>query len=929
MHLTEATILSTRANTLALHNAGPTVSTTVVHGALVSGQSVTTTVPIVTPKPPKAIFSIVSWNIQDYKGSKIDKGRPFVHAFIKRLVEALKIDLLLLIETDIDLDKAVARIELQDHGNFGSEHPTSPCDFHLVGSGRAFKKMELPQSFTLDDLQQSKMKITEDLDWTEEIEAFFPTYAVTYDKKRVSYPKLKQLIDGTDFRPEAAEFVRTTACPTCAGAGCECGGRKTCLYCTCTFCKGTRQRTVFCRDCTCRTCHEERILRWPCSRCGSEDGNCMECGGRPVEQWCPTCHCVTCVGEGERQVTQQQQCPTCNGARSERVTCPLCQGRRGAVQPCPECAGPSSMDVDQCERCGGTRQITVACAGCAGQGQAVRMCQQCAGGGTVPVTVTVDCSDCDGLGYKARLSRGTTCERCSGTGRRQVVCGKCRPARCPTCDGAGEPSANAWNYAVETASLLLQTKVFAAYDVETYAAMWRTPPTRLASKFGVGHEACDRKLAWLCTGASLCSTDPAGKQLGFQDVQDDINGRSPFVMSLWLSLGGKHVQLPIAALHALWEVTKPKPQGQKKKKATPSSELARLRGLSVERMLDLAVEYPGAAAATLGSFDNPLLVGDLNLDYSPGKRTGETRALQKFLDLGYATSTRGTKTSLATLEAGLAKLEKAAGTAQLYSAAYDHFLMKVGSDLEQHVVQSGVIDILDLAKRIILADPQLAGDIDADASKHPRPAPRTRKSKSTKSPPKKKKKAPAPLPPYDLAQTKDPDLARAFYLYRKYVSDHVPVLVDILVDTQSAEQAALHDRMILHGSQLGQIIDKKREQARVPGVAGHWTELKFEFTGDQVMQVAEGGREVLVSGMITRWAMRSLTVRLIETDKTGQPTGAHLDFHGTHTIDPEILRDFKQVGITWLTGTFTPTPNSEQEVNKSSGTAEPPLFWRP
>lgn len=79
---------------------------------------------ISTP-PGKKIFSILSWNIRDYKGTKIvaeKKGKennPFINQFVKVVAEALKIDLLMIIETDVDLTEAVARIEDEPEDLFG------------------------------------------------------------------------------------------------------------------------------------------------------------------------------------------------------------------------------------------------------------------------------------------------------------------------------------------------------------------------------------------------------------------------------------------------------------------------------------------------------------------------------------------------------------------------------------------------------------------------------------------------------------------------------------------------------------------------------------------------------------------------------------------------------------------------------------------
>ncbi|WAS99282.1 hypothetical protein [Nannocystis punicea] len=907
MRLTEAEIKANRVTALQTANPGPTTSTTTVQGALVSGQSTTTTVPVVIAKPPKKIFTIVSWNIQDYKGSKItDDSKAWVHAFVKLLVESLAVDLLLLIETDVDLTEAAARIELADHQNWGSELATSRCDFHLAASGRSFKKVELPAKFTLDDLQKDKQTPSENCDWREEIEAFFYTYEVTYKNARIDYPTLKQLIlGGKSYNPGDVRFKRSSDCPACAGAGCVCAGQKTCKYCTCTECNQQHDAYLACGACKCATCDERGIVDRPCTFCGGKDRGCMMCGGVPtVELWCPDCHCTTCRGEGTLESKQRQACPTCNGAKSLTITCPKCQGKRGHLQPCGNCQGGAHPFAKACQPCGGRGQVAVPCDACGGAGQGQQACGDCGGAGTKEIVVTTDCPRCGGAGRLSKLKLGQQCTACEGVGTTHVRCLACADARCPACGGEGEPNSDAWTHAIETASLLLKAETFGTYDVETYTAMWRTPKHRLPSQYGVGHEACDRKLAWLCTGSTLCSTDKNGAELGYQDLNGDFNCRSPFTMPLWLSLDGQHVQVPMAALHAIW--------------GKSTSTFVKARGASVEKMLSLAVAYPGADLENLGDYANPLLVGDFNLNYKIGTTAEASRAINKLIASGYRTTTSATQTSLSMLSAGMKKVLAAKPDKnKLYSAAYDHFLLKTGSALNQHVVQAGVIDILDMAKRLIAGNSTLAAQIDADAAA-------THKTKNGTTKAKKKTQI------FDLSNAKDKDLARAFYLYRKYVSDHIPILIDILVDTQDAKQAEWRDGMLQQGHDLRfRLGQQPPPPPQVPSYEGHWTEGKFVFTGPHSLKVDKGGSVVHVCGRVIRWRRDKVTVRVSQLDDQGKETWLHIDFVGTHTIDPEILRDFRTVGVVWLQGVFTVARAPDQIFAQPKGqTPEPPAFWR-
>ena len=864
MPLNETTIKQARTAKLAQVNTGPVSGATTIMGALVSGQASTTTVPVVTPKPPRAIFSILSWNIQDYKGSKIDgaKGnKTWVHDFIKRLVERLEIDLLILIETDVDLDEAAARIELADHDNFGQSHgPLDRCAFHLVGSDRAFKAVDLPPQFTLADLQTGAQKRTPDEDWVEDMEAFFHCYAVTYQGTRVDYPTLKKAAVASSFNPAQAVFKLVDKCPRCGGSGCTCAGAGTCAYCTCAACGKQHELLLPCSSCVCSACADTHVERVPCTNCGGP--TCTLCGGSgAVSAPCSRCGCPDCRKRGTIRVMKLQACPTCNGAKGGMATCPACNG---AVVPCGTCQG--------------SRLVPVLCPGCNGAG-------------AVPLVMDIDCQRCGKVGFVPRLPTGAKCSTCNGTRTQLHVCSACAGARCPECEGHKAPGEDALAHALETATDLLKREVFPGYDVETYAALWRTPPTSFPTPYDTGHEASDRKLAWLCNGSSLCSTDKAGVEIGYQDPTGRFNGRSPFTMPLWLGLDGQHVQVPIAVLHALWD-----------SKSLKGKAVEEARGDSVKRMLDLAVEYPPADLEALADFKSPVLVGDFNLHYDASKaKSVGTQTIADFMKKGYRTTT-SEHTSLTPLKNGLDKLSKSPNAAGLYSKAYDHFLLKAGSVLDQHVVQAGVIDILDFAQTIIAGTPGLSAIIDQDAL-----------SQEAK---------------YDLASSKNPPLARAFYLYRKYVSDHIPILLDILVDTCNVKQAAARAQLLERGQAVKAQMEKAQGGKMIQRYRGSFTAVTFSSAGACFVKSRPGG--CTLSGKVIRWRTDTLLVRWEQlVDVEGKQVSIATDFEGTHNIPVEQLKQAKEGGQVWLNGEFDaqtlPVPKPSKLPTGQKAT--PPAYW--
>jgi hypothetical protein len=799
-----AAILQNRQN--ALTKANTPVTTTV---SLSQGLPSTNLNAVSTP-PQKKIFSILSWNIRDYKGSKISSD-ALINQFVKIVCEKLKVDLLMIIETDVDLTEAVASIEAEPETGFGyllitpPPKPKSAYDplddestprndqyydevkkraeslsdgdllYWPFGSEMAFRKVNLPPTFDLSDLQKGILKThpKQSEPWWLELEALDPIYSVTHKKTPITIQDcMKLAASKSSSGLKDFQFKLRTTCTVCNGLQKMQNVTEPCLLCrgtgvvidfACETCGGAK--TVFVKA-PCPGCRGAREKEYVCGNCNAT-GQCGNCGGSGLVK------CGTCGGP------VPVACATCGGARQVNgLVCGACNGAGGCWRPknCFACASKGCLN---CGNCSGSKS----CANCKGGGKVRFPCDDCGGAGEK--VLKVDCASCEATGANPQYlcaacnhtgstpcpsCAGPTCPKCTGTGRLQCVncqgrgltdpyCTRCGGSgledNCRFCAGTGARDPGAEDHALQTLRDLLTPTAFSAIDVETYTLLWRKGEIDLPPRVMGGLAlASGDKAVWLDPNhAGLCSTDHNSAQLGYQDPSTKFNSRMPYVIPLYMDINGsKRQAVPIVLFHAIWgEVSK--------MKAKDKTDLVVDRAKSVLVLQNLGV-HTNQGLIQVKNAPGSILVGDFNLDYEPGgvKRDPYNDTVQRakkstfttLINDGYIIPVGGTQTGLTTKPVGINVLTggKAAPKKKkdIHTYAYDNFLIK-GADLQASIANCGVFNILGFIEDLLNNDQNLCNALDKEYG----------------SP---------------FVNNK----VRAFYLYHDHISDHLPIILDLLVD---------------------------------------------------------------------------------------------------------------------------------------------------
>jgi hypothetical protein len=798
-----ATILQNRQN--ALTKANQPVTTTVS----LSHSLPQTNLNAVSTPPPKKIFSILSWNIRDYKGKKITED-ALINQFVKIVAEKLNVDLLMMIETDVDLTEAVANIEAEPETGFGylmfntppkAKNSYDPLDdekairddkyydevkkraeslsdgdllYWPFASEMAFRRVKLLPTFDLSQLQKgilnSHPKLSEP--WWLELEALDHSYSVTYKKKAISIQDCMNLASTTS-RGSMADFVFTlrTVCPICNGlqripnvtAPCAlCNGDGMVMDFACNVCHGNKTALT---PAPCPGCSGSKLKDFLCGNCGAS-GKCSNCAGSGLVA------CGVCGGP------VAVKCPACQGSGQFNGTrCSNCNGAGGAWMP-PNCFACGSKGCVPCASCSGSKS----CANCKGAGKLKLQCDTCNGVGQVPVSV--DCANCEGTGANPKYlcaackhmgstpcpsCPGTSCTKCGGTGKQQCVnckgqghtdatCTRCGGSKledsCQFCAGTGSTDPTSEDHALQTLRNLLTPDAFSNIDVETYTLLWRKGAVDLPARVTGGLAlASGDKAVWLDPKhAGLSSKDATGQELGYQDPSTKFNSRMPYIIPLYMDINGKKRQaVPIVLFHAVWgEVAK--------MKAPDKTNLVVDRAKSVLLLQNLGVQTD-QGLIPVGSAPGSILVGDFNIDYEPGGKkrdtynqtiqSAKTNTFSTLISNGYIIPVGGTQTGLTTKPVGIKVLTGGSGAPKkkdIHTYAYDNFLIK-GGDLQSNIVNCGVFNILDFIEDMLNGNQKLCDDLDKEFG----------------SP---------------FLNNK----VRAFYLYHDHISDHLPIILDLLVD---------------------------------------------------------------------------------------------------------------------------------------------------
>lgn len=231
--------------------------------------------------------------------------------------------------------------------------------------------------------------------------------------------------------------------------------------------------------------------------------------------------------------------------------------------------------------------------------------------------------------------------------------------------------------------------------------------------------------------------------LGYLDPTSAYYGRSPFIIPILFSAGGTEVRLPVVAFHA--------PYGK-------SDE----NGLNARGDAVLAIEDADVGGFTpTSAVADAIIIGDLNLDTSASPSTQDGRAAVRaytaLQSKGYSPKTVGVKSSLIGLSNPNWKKQKkkdkydgarwtsiTGSTSDFVSSAYDNVLVKGGVNAK--VLTGAIIDVIDFIQQNLTSF-----DLTEALREYP-----------------------------DLKSLSPEQIA--FFIYHAYVSDHLPVLIDIEVD---------------------------------------------------------------------------------------------------------------------------------------------------
>jgi hypothetical protein len=266
-------------------------------------------------------------------------------------------------------------------------------------------------------------------------------------------------------------------------------------------------------------------------------------------------------------------------------------------------------------------------------------------------------------------------------------------------------------------------------DKESYVALfaWQRAdnPNDDPVRLSTGAVKAQKKSVWVYGGkAGLVFKDINGVDAGFQQPGDDAaNFRCPYLIPLYVRfLDGTEHSIPLLAFHG------------------PFGGGTKVRAAGLQAILDVEVD-PGR---DVKNSPEVIVTGDFNLEFKNKGTSAEAKAFAAFAAASFREYNPDGKTSLQPL------VNKHGALAAQLKSNYDHILVR-GLSLQAAVRQYGVVDVIGHIEDCINAGlyPPLSAD---DA--------------------------------HETAGYSVSDIAR--YIYRKYVSDHLPVFIDFLVAGEPA-----------------------------------------------------------------------------------------------------------------------------------------------
>jgi len=354
----------------------------------------------------------------------------------------------------------------------------------------------------------------------------------------------------------------------------------------------------------------------------------------------------------------------------------------------------------------------------------------------------------DSWRYVLRIRRCPGCDKSLGTGACDQVIHDTL-----TCQAMGALSTSLGNLR----GCINEITFYRGCVQESYSLLVRQSTTLSApSQDGVWLNGKRVQMSWFQSGLLMYApaskadsgANKTGHLLGYQG-STKFYGRCPYKapLDLWLYDGQEKIRLALIAFHG--------PYGDN------SVQGVKARAASMDELMKADM----GSGFALQDTDHALVMGDFNLDWQDAKVKGQkedvARQLYKrFNDQGFVPLVdQGTATSLKSIfdKKQAWKTYNSGDTANFTSSAYDNMFLK-GKALHEQTANAGVIDVISWIEANI-------GDF---------------------------KLGPEHAPPdgFDSLPAKN----RAFYIYHKYVSDHLPIIYDLVVqgmpdDSEAARQA--------------------------------------------------------------------------------------------------------------------------------------------
>jgi hypothetical protein len=366
-----------------------------------------------------------------------------------------------------------------------------------------------------------------------------------------------------------------------------------------------------------------------------------------------------------------------------------------------------------------------------------------------------------------------------------------------------------------------------------------------------------------------------GNLLGYQEKTSAFYGRCPFLMPVELLLpdSKNFVRVPVVSFHA--------PYGNSdgagiQARADAMREVLKgdvdniiVDNLGVQQ-LD-ANQKPQKAPLLKSAYG--LVMGDFNLKYNPTTSSTQqdfliaNKLYEDFNSVGFKPMIPGVATSLTSLEE-VFKRKIGDDTANYTSSAYDNFFAK-GQALQEAIITAAAIDVPFYIKKHIGEFPLPAGDDD------------------------------------EARFSKLSDMEKAFYIYRRFVSDHLPIICDILVEPmdnsykQSLEKEVFKQKIgnILQTQPIEMFLEHQGLVDLTTIDKPEWNIIEYGINHEKKVETASLTGVVSAVAETPQWLVLTVISRLNPTNMvyTRIPVPKQLSQHyqpGTHlratVVNPKL-----------------------------------------